>query len=361
MSEATPQLPPAAAGEPAPRAADAAARKGRRKGARSALWLALLALGLLGWQWYATRLEFASLQEQLARRLAQGEEVAGEARTLAKQNQELLHSLQAKLGAVEAKLGESHSQQSALAAMYQELSRNYDDRVVAEVEQALNLAAQQLQIGANVEAALIALQAAEARLGRAESPQLLPLRKVIHRDIERLEALPAVDLPGMALRLESAAAAVASMPLAYELRPRGGASQAAEERAAPGWLAQVAGELWREVRQLVHIERLERPEPALLAPEHAYFLRENLKLRLMNARLALLQRDTRIFQSDIRAAVAWVERYFDPHSKTVLNVVETLRPMSTAQLSVELPALEDSLTAVRSFKLGRDKAPLPGR
>ncbi len=365
MSEAEQSPPPAAApADPAPAASAGARVKRDGVWTHPALWLALLALGLLGWHSYATRAQLDSLQEQFARRLADGEGVAREARALAQQKLELLQIVQAKTGALEAKLAESQSQQVALQAMYQDLSRNQDDRALAEVEQALTLAAQQLEIGGNVAAALIALQGADARLMRAESAQFLPVRKMIHRDIERLKALPSLDLPGMALRLEGAGAAVDAMPLVFEGRPRGAAA-APVEAAAPaeeadtlqGRLAEITADLWREVRQLIRIERLERPEPALLAPEHAYFLRENLKLRLMNARLALLQRDTKIFRADIGAAQAWIERYFDTSSKSVRNVVEALQPLSAAQLELELPTLEDSLTAVRSFKLASDKAP----
>ena len=100
---------------------------------------------------------------------------------------------------------------------------------------------------------------------------------------------------------------------------------------------------------------MDRPDPGLLSPANAFFLRENLKLRLINARLALLQRDGKMFRDDVRQARDWLDRYFDPRSKSVADAIATLEQLEAAQVALELPALEDSLTALRNFKLAREK------
>jgi uroporphyrin-3 C-methyltransferase len=325
-----------------------------------AAWVAVAALALLGWQWLETRSRLADLQQEVARRLAAGDAAANEARIAVRQNQEAVASLQAKVGALEANLAESQSQQAALDAMVQELTRNRDERLLAEVEQALNAAAQQLQLAGNVEAALIALQGADTRLGAAGRAQLLPLRKVIARDIERLKALPLADVPGIALRIEGVVRAVDAMPLAFEARPRAEpAGQTFVPVATSGFWEALLNELWREVKGLIRIERLDRPDPALLSPTHAFFLRENLKLRLVNARLALLQRDGKSFQQDIRQAQAWVEQYYDTRAKPVQASLTTLRQLAAADVGLALPSLQESLTTLRNFKVARERDTLP--
>ena len=322
-----------------------------------AVWVAVVALALLAWQAIETRGRISELQQEVARRLAAGDAAAGEARIVAKQNQEALAALQAKAGVLEAKLAESQSQQAALDAMVQELTRNRDERLMAEVEQALNTAAQQLQLAGNVEAALIALQGADARLGGAGRAQFLPLRKVIAQDIERLKALPLADVPGIALRIEGIVRAVDAMPLAFEAKPRvepaGGTFVPA---ATTGYWETLLGELWRELKSLIRVERLDRPNPALLSPTHAFFLRENLKLRLVNARLALLQRDGKSFRQDVQQAQAWVEQYFDTRAKPVQAALATLKQLAAADVSVALPSLQESLTTLRNFKIAREGA-----
>jgi len=335
---------------------------------RPAVLLATLALLLLGWQWLETRTRLADLQQELARRLAEGDAVAKESRTLARQNQELLQALTAKTGALEARQAEAQSQQLALESMYQELSRSRDERILAEIEQGVAIAAQQLQLTGNVETVLIALQGIDARLARTGQARLLPLRKLINRDIDRLKALPLADVPGIALKLESVIAAVDGLPLAFEQRARaepaakpkpGGAAKPAQIEL--GVLENLGRELWAEIKQLIRVERIDHPEPALLAPTQVFFLRENLKLRLIDARLALLQRDGRTYRDDLRHARDLLERHFDTREKPVGNALATLKSLSAADLSLELPNLNETLGSIRNYKMALDKDnPAPG-
>ena len=206
-----------------------------------------LALVVVVAQWVDTRMQVASLQQELARRLGEGDSVAREGRTLARQGQEALATLQAKVGALEAKLAETQSQAVALEAMYQELSSTRDERVLAEVEQAVVIAMQQVQFAGNVEAALIALQGAEARLARSVQPQFLPARRLIARDIERLKATPGANVSGLSLRIESVVAVVDNLPLAYEQRPKADAARPAAESkpASADYWRELGADLWR--------------------------------------------------------------------------------------------------------------------
>src|SRR5205823_11366156 len=178
----------------------------------------ILAAGLAALSWLDARQRIGGTQEELARRLRDIEGDVREARSTARQSLELLREAQAKIGQLESRLSESQSQQLALEALYQELSRNRDEWQLAEIEQVLAIASQQLQLAGNIRAALLALQLAEARLARADRPQFVPVRRALARDIERLRATPAVDLPAMTVRLDALIAAVDSLPLAFDER-----------------------------------------------------------------------------------------------------------------------------------------------
>jgi uroporphyrin-3 C-methyltransferase len=360
---ATPEnpAPPAAAAAAATPAA-AHGRPRSKPGSRK-LTLALVVLAvLLGAQWLETRIRLSAVQEELARRLAESDGQSKEARALVRQNHETLQGLQAKVGALEVQLAESQGQQLALEAMYQELSKSREERVIAEVEQAVAIAAQQLQLAGNVEAALIALNGADARLARASNPQFLSVRKLISRDIERLRALPTADVPGMAMKLEGVIAGVDAMPLAFEQRPVAvvAAGKGAEKKpvpapaaAEPSWWQRFLADSWAEFRQMVRIERIDphgASDPGLLSPQQSFFLRENLKLRLVNARLALLARDGKSFREDMRQAQAWLERYFDGRAKPVQGALEVVRTLGAANVAIEPPTLNETLAALRNFK-----------
>jgi|688.fasta_scaffold95841_2 uroporphyrin-3 C-methyltransferase len=325
---------------------------------RPTVLVAAVALVVVVAQWVDTRMQVGSLQQELARRLADGDAVAKEGRTLARQSQETMTALQAKVAVLEAKLAETQSQAVALEAMYQEISSTRDERLLAEVEQAVVIAMQQLQFAGNVEAALIALQGAEARLARSALPQFLPVRKLIARDIERLKGTPGANISGLSLKIESVVAAVDSLPLAYEQRPKAEAAKpaAAAKPASVDYWRELGADLWRELRQLVRIERIDQGDPALLSPNQSFFLRENLKLRLLNARLALLQRDGKVFREEIRQSREQLDRYFDSRARPVQAADATLKALAATDVGFDLPGLAETLAALRNLKFPRDRA-----
>lgn len=331
----------------------AAPRQLRRYAAALAV---VAAFGALGWVWYDARDRIGATQEELARRLRNIETESRDARLFARQAQEAARDTQAKLAILENRIGESQNQMVALEALYQELTRSRDEWALAEVEQVLTLAAQQLQLSGNVRGTLLALQLVEARLGRSDRPQFIPLRKALARDIERLRALPALDVSGISLRLDGVIASVDSLPLAFDERaPATDAARNGTRIEGGGGLARLGAELWGELKSLVRIRTMDTPEPPLLAPGHAYFLRENLKLRLLNARLSMLARDQAGYREDLRVAQAWITRYFDVRAKANVSALAQLRQLAQAVVSIELPVLAESLEAVRAFNMRRER------
>ncbi len=317
--------------------------------------LVVTALGASGWVVYDSRQRLDATQEDLARRLKGIDADAREARAAAREAQESAREMQAKLGALDARVADAQSQQLALESLYQELSRNRDEWQLAEIEQVLAIAQQQLQLSGNVRAALLALQLAESRLSRADRPQFQPVRRALARDIERLNSLPAADLAGMAQRLDAVLAEIDDLPLAHDAR------LAREPGAAPpaasgGFLAQFGAGLWRDLKGLVVVRRVDAPQPPLLPPEQAYFLRENLRLRLLNARLALLSRNQAGFEEDVRVARRWLQRHYDVHAQPTREALQRLEQLQGSPISFEPPSITDSLDAVRNFKARRDRA-----
>jgi uroporphyrin-III C-methyltransferase len=350
------------AAEPAALAQQPEEPSGRseREGA-ARLWRTPVALALAGaivvvcWQWYDTRSQIGAIREELGQRLRASDSTAAESLLLAKQAQESVLEAQVKASVLENKIAESQSQQLALEALYQELSRSRDEWALAEIEQILIVASQQLQLAGNVQAALLALQTAEGRLARSDRPQFIPLRRVLNRDIERLKAAPNLDIAGMALRLDNLVASVDSLPLQFEERLQSPPRPAGSAGANGVW-ARVLTDVWDEMKQLVRIRNMDRPDAALLPPTQAYFLRENLQLRLLNARQALLARDPARFRSDLQTAIDWMTRYYDTRAKRTATALASLKQLSANSINVELPTIADSLVAVHNFKMVRDKA-----
>jgi uroporphyrin-3 C-methyltransferase len=335
---------------------------------------------LLATQWWTSQNQISSLREEVARRLQNAETSSSETKIVAKTVQEAFKETQSKVILLEGKQMESQSQQLALEQLYQDLSKNRDEWALAEIEQVLATASQQLQLAGNVQGALIALQNADNRLAKSEKPQFIAIRRAIAKDIERLKSLPILDLTGVALRLDSVIAQVDHIPLwsdeksvvtatppkaplrvlpkSSTLNAKNGTTRAGDELAESTWTMRVqdawqsfSSEMMMEVRQLMRVRNVETPDALLLTPSQAYFARENLKLRLLNARLALLSRNEDAFRSDMISAQDAITKYFDARTKQAQTVQALLRQVQGSNLSIEMPTLADSLNAVRNYKV----------
>ncbi|SCX55794.1 uroporphyrinogen-III C-methyltransferase [Nitrosospira sp. Nsp1] len=315
----------------------------------------IILVPIIALQWYDTRSQIGGLQHELAKRLAEADASGKESRNIVVEAAEAGRRTETKLGLLESRLAESQNQQLALEALYQELTRNRDEATLEEVEQLLLIANQQLQLASNVKAALIAMQEADARLQRLDRPQLSSLRKVLSTDMDLLKAAPYVDTVGVSIRLDNLAASVDALPLAMELRPPEPDSAQSRIPVTENMWLRFLHEAWEDIKRLVRIQHMDKPDIALLSPSQAYFLRENLKLRLLSARHALLARDGTSFKADIDASMDWIGRYYDNSSRSVVNMLETLHQLRESEIGIELPRISASLDAVRNYRLARDR------
>ena len=326
---------------------------------------AALVLSALLWQ------KLGNIQEELARRSTESTAQSIEARTLARQAQEATRDIAARLALLETRLSEVSLQRSQLEDLMQSLSRSRDENLVVDVEAALRLAQQQAQLTGSAEPLLAALRTADQRLSRAAQPRLSPLQRAIARDVERIKATTVTDVPGLLLKLDELTRGVDDLPLANAM-PSGPGARPAAPAPAPAREASAAATMdwfdnarlkswWQgmlqdvsdEVRSLLRVSRIDRPEAALLAPEQAFFLRENLKLKLLNARLGLLSRQTASARADLAGASATLAKYFDMTARRTQASAELLQQVQSQMMSSELPRLDETLAALATATAGR--------
>ena len=312
-----------------------------------------IGLALIVGTWFDSRNRVNDLRQQLVAKLAEADGYNKESRQVVTQARDTLRDVEFKVTMLESRLAETQNQRLALEALYLELSRSRDERVLAEVEQILLLGSQQLQLAGNLKAALLALETADARLQRADSPQFTSLRRSIRRDIDRLKAAPYVDVVGMSLRLDNLTHQVDGLQLAMYERP------AEPKPAAPnpdeGAVERLAREAWDDLKSLIRVQRIESNEVPLLSPSQQFFLRENLRMRMLSARISLLAHDEAGFKADTRSAADWLQRYFDMKDKRVAAAVAALKQLSESEVSIDLPDVSASLEAVRNQKLVRER------
>jgi uroporphyrin-3 C-methyltransferase len=308
------------------------------------------------WQWLDAHNRINQLEEVVAKRLT---EVAGNNQanqTLLAQSQEQVRDLGGKLSLLENRFAETQSQRAVLDALYQDISSNRDVGVLADVEQVLLVADQQLQLSSNVKAALIAMQNADSRLQRLDRPGLVDLRKRIARDIEHLRALPEVDLPALSKQLEAIIVAVDKLPLAQDVRPPVSAKVATPKPVEGNAWQRFWHEVWQELRQLIRIEDTHQQELPLLSPEQSFFMRENVKLRLLTAKMALMTHDQAGFRRELKTVQAWLSHYCDITARSTQQVLEELKKLSAAPIAVDVPDISPTLDAVRNYRAAQERS-----
>ena len=309
------------------------------------------------WQWIDGHRAIGDMQQQLAKKIAEMDGAGKANQMLLTQSQGEVRELSVKVATMESRYAEAQNQRAALEALYNDLSVSRDETALAEVEQMLLIAGQQLQLSANIKAALIAMQSADTRLQRMDRPAFNGLRKAIGQDMDKLRVLPSVDITGINLQLDNLIGAVDELPLVYQQRvvKKEAVAQAVAPKDETAW-QKLLREVLQDIKQLVRIEDTGKADIPLLPPNQEFFLRENLKLRLLSARLALLSRDEDGFRQELKTAQLWTTRYFDGKSNEVIRMLAVLKKIAASPVSIELPDVSPSLQAVRNYRLTHEHA-----
>jgi len=338
----------------------------------AALAVALASL-LLAWD---TQRRVKSLERELVQRQESSQRDATEARAAARNAQDMARESAAKSTLLEARVSEAAMQRSQIEELLQSVARSRDENVVADVEAAIRVALQQSAITGSAEPLLGVLRQSDERLARYNQPRLERVRRAVLHDLERTRALGSVDISTLTARLDEAVRLVDELPLLAVATqdPRAKAPAATPPRPAASTPASApaaapADESWRaraeawwrtgtervgnELRSLVRVTKIDHPDAALIAPDQQFFVRENLKLRLLNARLALFARQFEIAQADLRDAQMVLDRYFDRSSRRVIVVNEALRQVGTQSRQAALPRPEATLAALAAAAAGR--------
>lgn len=341
-----------------------------------ALVLTVLCIASVALAWETQR-RLRSLEQELVKRQQDSQSQSAEARMLARQSQDASREAAAKVALLEARVSEVALQRSQVEELMQAMSRSRDENVVSDMEAALRVALQQSAITGSAEPLVATLTQIDERLGRHSQPRLERVRRAVARDLERVKAIGVADVASLSIRLDEAVRLVDELPLLAMAEPRRQPTDAAQRRAAAraataataasaasaaeaGWREQALdlwdrsiAAVWNEVRSLVRVTRIENPDAALAAPEQAFFVRENLKLRLLNARLALLSRQFDSAQADLRDAQAMLDRYFDRNARRVQSTSDLLRQVMNQARQTGVPRPDDTLAALAAVAAGR--------
>ena len=377
--------PPMAVLPPMTPAAPALAHAGTKQ---PRLWLLLgaivaLAFGVMSVAafvsaWH-TQQRVKSLEQELVRRQQSSQDDATEAKLLSKQALDSVRDANGKLGVLDERVAESQLERSQVEDLIQSLSRSRDENVLADMEAALRVAMQQAALTGSTDPIVAVLKQSDDRLARYNNPRLDRVRRAVARDLDRVRTTSVVDVPLLSIRLDEAVRLVDELPLVSTperatATGRAAAASAAQHGVAaarpasaasgvpetpPAWIASLqrawdgfSVPFFSELKQAVRVTSIEHPEAMLMTPDQSFFLRENVKLRLLNARLSILSRQFDLAQADLQQAQTALDRYFDHNSRRVVAVSDLLRQVSAQARQVSFPRPDDTLAAIAAAVAG---------
>ena len=379
-------------------AADLPSRPQRRASGLS--WSVTLVIVLL----LLAALLGAALWFQQSRFEAAGRDIAGQVQAMSAQLTEsrresrqavaLVESHAARIAQLELALRDAQSQFAVLEQEWHSFNKGMEDSMLAsDLDRLVTLAGQQLRLSGNVNNAVVALETALSTLVRAERPRFAGVQRAINADLERLRAVPIVDVQGISGRLDVLTGLVSRAPL---LVPDAAAPRSARSATTPAaapaaattsanpavspattgsadastdgsvnsdtpwwsrvvddvtaWSGSVAALISKELASVIHVQRVGDASALLVSPEQAAQLRANLRSRLLTAQLALVMRQASLWKAELTSIeTALVSRY-DPQSPDTLAALKMARELAATAVVVPVPDLSDSIAALESVR-----------
>ena len=330
------------------------------RGSSAVAWLALLLVlavaGAVGWGTLELQRKEISMNARLAEleALAVAEAAAVEDDSklvaLAEQFTKQLTGSDAKRAQADARLAEQLLLiESRLLAQRRELARfgatDRQDWLLAEAQYLMRLANQRLIMADDAVAAKALLLSADNILVELEDVSLHEVRAALASDLAAIRAVPKRDIQGMYLELAALieqAGKLVIFQLPEEL-------DRAPLEPAENWqqrLQQGYEEALLKLSDYVIIRRRDVPIEALMDPQWEGLVRQNLRMLLEQAQVALLSRNQQLFRESLSRAKHWVAEFFEADEAASLALAGQISELMEKEIAVAMPDISRSLLAV---------------
>ncbi len=291
----------------------------------------------------ALRDQLAASQEQLSS-LVQGQQ------QLHQRQLELERQLVTRVDDIEQRLSHHGSRLRALSTTSRE------DWLLAEAEYLLKLANQRLLIERSTDAAEGLLEQADKILRDMADPQLTAIRRAIARDLTELKLATRIDLEGLYLRLASLAESVPQLPVVPTRKPE--EDKVKEDRAAAEsastesqwWQKPLVGlrSMLNDLDDYVRIRDHAQTPAALLPPDAAQYLQQNLRMMLERSQLAAMREEAQVYRRSLENVVDWARRFY-PSSQQRDNFIAEVEELAGLDVDQELPDISESLQMLKNY------------
>lgn len=268
------------------------------------------------------------------------------------------HNLERKFNELEQNISSTNKELAQTQDNYRHLANDRVQWMILETEYTINSIAQQLSLNNNTQNAVQALLLLEKRLNNFGNADLIPLKKAISQDIANLQSQSTVDTVATSMRLERLLADVDNLPLSIDTSLKSNTPELKfnNQYKKQNWFNTLVSDVKGNLKNLVQVRKIDNPDIMLASEEQVYFIRQYLKLRLLDARIALIQYQSEIFQNDLDNAIEIAKKNLDTQSQVVqfwIKEAENIKSLDISQTQIN--SLQASLTAIREYQQNMSK------
>ena len=223
------------------------------------------------------------------------------------------------------------------------------DWLFSEADFLLNNALRKLVLDNDVDTAVSLLKLADETLAKVNNSQSAAIRSAINQDLKQLLSVAGVDQNAVMQKLSQLANTVDELPV---LDVNFGDDQNATKLSdsLSDWAENAEKSATSFLNHFIRISPkhgADRKE--LLAPNQDIYLRENIRLRLQLAIMAVPRQQNELYKQSLEAVASWIRSYFDTNAEVTQSFLKSVDELSELSIYVDVPSQLQSLSMLDKY------------
>jgi len=223
------------------------------------------------------------------------------------------------------------------------------DWLFSEADFLLNNALRKLVLDNDVDTSVSLLKLADETLAKVNNSQSAAIRSAINQDLKQLLSVTGVDQNAVMQKLSQLANTIDELPV---LDVNFGDDQNATKLSdsLSDWAENAEKSATSFLNHFIRISPkhgADRKE--LLAPNQDIYLRENIRLRLQLAIMAVPRQQNELYKQSLEAVASWIRSYFDTNAEVTQNFLKSVDELSEVSIYVDVPSQLQSLSMLDKY------------
>ncbi|AWI51211.1 putative uroporphyrin-III C-methyltransferase [Actinobacillus minor 202] len=333
----------------------------KKGGTGIALLALLVALGIGGAGYYFGSQKLVEVENQL-QQLAQktSQQAPLEQASFDKEKAQInelataYEKAQARIAQLEQEQSSYSNQIVGLQSQIQRLGNNAPQVdssawVLSDANFLLNNAVRKLVVDTDVETAKSLLLEADSVLSKIANPQITLVRNAIKADLVSLNNVNQVDQNALMQRLTTLANSLDDLPMVDNDAQENQSSENVSD-SIDDWQQNIEKTANSFLDKFIRVsDKNKAEEKVFIAPNQEVYLRENIRLRLQIAILAIPRQQNELYKKSLDAVSTWIRSYFDTQNENVKNFLKSLDELSEQTIYIDVPEKLQSVAVLNDI------------